>query len=176
MIPAETKKKESIVEYIVYMYQTEDLIISYNFNLDDIYEYVIKHISKDEIARKELLLWYASITEQMNAEKISDSKKRLKSTQSFVAELTRLHHLLLADDKVYNQIYSKANDDINHHISLSKNTIASPIQICLNGIYGLLLLRLDGKNISPEQQATLTEFGSVLTYLSNAYKKSNFSK
>ena len=33
---AENKKKQNISEYIIYMYQMEDLVRSYHFNLEEI--------------------------------------------------------------------------------------------------------------------------------------------
>ena len=170
-LPAALKKKESIAEYIIYMYQTEDLILNYKLNLDDILEYVLRHISSDEQVLKEQLLWYADLIEQMRIEDIVTSKKRLSSTQEYVDQLTRLHENLLATDQSYQNKYTIAEKDIEHHIALSENTIGNPVQICLNGIYGMLLLRLNGKKVSEEQQSTLTKFGSVLEYLSDAYKK-----
>jgi hypothetical protein len=171
MIPANIKKNENIAEYIIYMYQTEDLILTYSYNLDDILEYVIKNMSRDEKVIKEQLLWYANIIEQMKDEGIATSKKRLSSTQVYVDRLTRLHDKLLGADVSYQNIYAKAEKDIRHHITLSENIIENPVQICLNGIYGLLLLKLNGKKVSDGQQTTLANFGSVLEYLSNAYKK-----
>ncbi len=87
-LPAAAKKKESIAEYIIYMYQTEDLILSYDLNLDDILEYVIKHMSSDAQVLKEQLLWYADLIEQMRNENIINSKKRLNSTQAYVTDYT----------------------------------------------------------------------------------------
>ena len=171
MIPANIKKKESIAEYIIFMYQAEDLIKAYDYNLDDILEYVIKHMSSDKEVIKEQLLWYADIIEQMKNEDIAKSKIRLRSTQVYVDRLTRLHDQLLVTDELYQGNYAKADKDIRHHINLSENTIVNPVQICLNGLYGLLLIKLNGKKVSDEQQTTLTNFGSVLEYLSEAYKK-----
>jgi hypothetical protein len=170
-LPAALKKKESIAEYIIYMYQTEDLILNYKLNLDDILKYVLKHMSSDEQVLKEQLLWYADIIEQMRMEDIVTSNKRLSSTQEYVDQLTSLHENLLATDPSYQNIYIIAEKDIEQNIALSEKTIVNPVQICLNGIYGMLLLRLNGKKISEEQQSMLTNFGSVLEYLSEAYKK-----
>ena len=170
-IPAEVKKKESIAEYIIYMYQTEDLILSYEFNLDDLLEYVIKHMSSDEEVIKEQLLWYADIIDQMNNEGVTTSRKRLHSTQAYVDQLTHLHEKNLVASDVYQALYTKAASDIEHHITLSENVIVNPVQICLNAVYGMLLLKLNGKKVTEEQQSTLVNFGSVLEFLSEAYKK-----
>ena len=171
-IPAEIKKKENIAEYIIHMYQTEDLIHAYQFNLDEINAYVIKHMSKDEQVRKEILLWYAGIIEQMQAEGINKPGKHLIATQKYVEALTTLHEKLLVENDFYQATYIKAKKDIANHIALSDGTINNPIQICLNGIYGMLLIRLNGKKISAEQQKTLANFGEVLGTLSRFYKKS----
>jgi hypothetical protein len=171
MIPAEVKKKENIAAYIIHMYQTEDLILTYQFNLNDIHEYVIKHMSKNEAILKELLLWYADIIDQMQSEKIVSSKRRLLSTQDYVSKLTDIHKTLLESDDNYTSTFNKAKGNIDQNIKLSENMIENPVQICLNGIYGMLLLKLNGKKVSDNQQAMLANFGSVLEYLSNAYKK-----
>ncbi len=170
VIPAEVKKKENIAEYIIHMYQTEDLIIAYDFNLDDIFTYVIRHMSKDEQVLKQLLLWYAGIIEAMQAEGVKNSQQRLRATQRYVAELSRLHEALLAGDTKYATLYDKAGKDIQHHIHLSGNTVTNPVQVCLNGLYGMLLLKLNGKKITAGQQAVLEKFGAVLAYLSEVYK------
>ncbi len=171
VIPAEAKKNASIAEYIIHMYQTEDLILNYKLNLDDILEYVIKHMSSDEEILKKLILWYADIIEQMHNEDVVETSKRLSATQYYVDQLTSIHEHLLEEDPEYQIKYHKADDDIRHHIGLSNNKINNPIQICLNGIYGMLLLKLNGKKITDEQQTTLTRFGAVLEHLSEAYKK-----
>ena len=176
MIPAEVKKKENIAEYIIHMYQTEDLVLTYNFNLNEIHEYVIKHMSSDATVLKELLLWYADIIDQMQTEKIIDSKRRLTSTQSYVSQLTNFHNTLLETDDNYTITYNKAKNDIDQNIKLSENTITNPIQICLNGIYGMLLLKLNGKKVTPDQQETLSVFGAVLAYISKEYKKGVLSE
>ena len=171
MIPAETKKNENSAEYIIHMYQTEDLILSFNFNLDDIFTYVIKHMSKDEAELKKLLLWYAGVIEQMQNEKLQETKLRLNSTQAFVELLSGLHQKLQRTDNEYQQLYNEAEEDIKNQIALSGDKISNPIQICLNAVYGMLLIQLNGKKVNKDQQAMLEKFGKVLAFLSNQYRE-----
>ena len=171
MIPAEIKKTENIAEYIVHMYQTEDLILSYNFKLDDIFAYVIKHMTKDEAELKELLLWYASVIEQMQNENVVETKKRLSSTQNIVSELSALHQQLLKSNKDYQQLFNEAESDINQQIELSGKAISDPVQICLNGVYGMMLIQLNGKKVNSAQQAMLQKFGNLLALLSKQYQQ-----
>lgn len=173
MIPAEIKKKENIAEYIIHMYQTEDLILTYEFNLNEILEYVIKHMTKDQEKIKSLLLWYADIIGQMQEENVHITKERLRSTQQYVDVLTDLHKELLKDDSAYKQCFEEAEADINKQIDLSNGLIENPIQICINGVYGLLLIKLKGKDLSAEQKSMVDKFGKVLAFLSEVYSKRN---
>lgn len=173
MLPAEVKKRENIAEYIIHMYQTEDLILSYDFNLDEIFEFVIRHMSKDETELKQLLLWYADIIDRMKQEQVVETKERLRETQSYVGQLTDLHFMLYKKDDAYKAIFDQASEDIRNQLVLSEGKLSNPVQICINGVYGMLLIKLNGKKISPEQQSMIEHFGEVLSYLSKAYRKSN---
>lgn len=169
MIPAEIKKRENIAEYIIHMYQTEDLILSYNFNLDEIFEFVIKHMSKDENELKQLLLWYAEIIEKMKSEQVVETKQRLKQTQVYVDQLTALHNSLIKNDPAYRAIVEPAEADIASQIKLSNHTIKNRVQILLNAVYGMLLIKLSGKKVSSDQQQMIQQFGNILAYLSKKY-------
>ena len=173
MIPAEIKKKENIAEYIIHMYQTEDLILTYEFNLNEILEYVIKHMSKDQEEIKSLLLWYAEIISQMQDENVHITKERLHSTQQYVDALSKLHITLLKEDSAYKECYEEAEGDIKVQIELSKGLVQDPIQICINGVYGMLLIKLKGKDLGTTQKSMVDKFGKVLAYLSQVYTQRN---
>jgi len=170
MIIADKKRKENISEYIIFMYQTEDLVRAYDFNLEEIEKYVISHFPLEDKDKSEVKAWYNQVIEQMKAERI-EKKGHLKETEDIVKDLSDLNKELLKSDKNYRSIYDQAKLHINRHLELSKGTITDSIQICINGIYGLMLLRLNGKKVEESQKATLNSFGDVLSYLSFKYRK-----
>ena len=172
MIPAEVKKRENIAEYIVHMYQTEDLITTFNFNLDEIYEYVIRHMSKEESELKSLLLWYADVIDQMRKENLPVQGKRLAATQAYVKQLGNLHEQLLDNDEEYSLIYGEAENDIQNQVKLSQGQVKDPIQACLNAVYGKLVINLNGKSLPPEHEKMVGQFGRVLAYLAKQYHRS----
>jgi len=172
MIPAEIKKKENIAEYIIHMYQTEDLITTYDFNLDDIFEYVIRHMSKDERNLKSLLLWYADLIEKMQAEGLPKEGQRLAATQYYVNLLSHLHTELLETNTRYSILFKNAKDDIMAQISFAEGKISDPVQICLNAIYGRLIINLNGKKLSSDQEKMIEKFAAILKFLSAEYHKS----
>lgn len=168
---AENKKKHNIGEYIIYMYQMEDLIRSYNFNLDDIRRYVVSHYPITEEEKTEVTLWFDRLISQMNSEDIQE-KGHLAEVQQEVDALAKIHWDLLKSDRDYFEIYQGAKPHLMDFVMAAEGQdLGHEVQICLNGIYGLLLCRLTGKKISDELQRSAEAFGLVLSYLSVVYKE-----
>jgi hypothetical protein len=91
-----------------------------------------------------------------------------------VKELAQLHWDLLKTDKPYFENYSKAKPFILEAIVQADGVdLGNEIQICLNGIYGLLLLRLLDKEVSDGQLKSAEAFGDILSTLNYHYKLKN---
>ncbi|MDN5200932.1 DUF4924 family protein [Fulvivirgaceae bacterium BMA10] len=172
MIIAEQKKKSNISEYIIYMYQTEDLIRSYKFNIDEIATYVVKHIPAQESDKQNLVKWYAEIAKQMQEEGIEKSG-HLSFVNEIMEALSAMNLELIKSDRDYRKIYDQAKIHIKKNRDLSEGKITDDIQICMNGIYGFLLLRMNGKKLDESLQSSINAFGDLLSYLSYKYQKRN---
>lgn len=172
MLVADKKKQKNISEYIIFMYQTEDLIRVYDFDIELIERYVIHHfpISKEE--KQQNKKWYDQVLQKMKSEGIEE-KGHLSEVQMVVDQLLNLHNNLLKDDPEYQKIYQKAKFNIDHNLELSEGKIENEVQICLNGIYGLLLLRMNGRKVDESLMEPLNTFGDLLSYLSYQYKLAN---
>jgi hypothetical protein len=170
---AEHKKQNNIVEYIIHMYQTEDLIRVFDMDIENISQYVIKHIPQGDATKEELIAWYQVILNKMKEEGIEKSG-HLSETQKIVKNLNSLKNQLLSSDKEFEKIYSTAAPSIQEFITMSEGKINDEIQICINGVYGLLLARINGKKVPEDVQPALDQFGNVLSYLSYKYKQQNF--
>jgi hypothetical protein len=109
----------------------------------------------------------------MRSEGIVDSTKRLSLTQDYIEKLTEIHNSLIKSDTEYRRKFTDAEKDINQHIALSGNTIGNPIQICINGLYGMLILKLNGKKIAESDEVKLKKFGAVMAYLSDVFKQNS---
>ncbi|HNP18098.1 MAG TPA: DUF4924 family protein [Fulvivirga sp.] len=170
---ANRKKQNNIAEYIIHMYQTEDLIRAFEFDIEKIKEFVIKNIPENEDSKADLAAWYEA---QLNAIKSQGIEKsgHLKELNEIVAELNSLKDKLIKTDETFNKTYQSAKPFIDKSIGLSKGQITDEIQICLNGIYGLLLLRMNGQHVPNELMESLNHFGDVLSYLSYKYKQGQF--
>ncbi len=170
MIKAEELKAQNISEYIIHMYKSEDLVRTFEFDLTKITDYLIANIPVSASEKKEQILWYASLIENMQKEKIH-TKGHLDELNQLVLELTALHENLLKKDETYKKLAFEAMPFIEKQIETSDYTITNPIVVCLNGIYGFLLLKINSKAVTDIQQEMLNAFGGILSYLSFSYKK-----
>ena len=70
MLIAEQKKKENIAEYILLMYQIEDIVRSAEFDLDKIMDSFVKPQLSDDSFVEANRKWYADLIEQMKAQRL----------------------------------------------------------------------------------------------------------
>ena len=63
MIIASKKRRENIAEYILYMWQIEDLIRANGLDINKIKTNVIDSFQLDEAQKKEMEQWYESLIE-----------------------------------------------------------------------------------------------------------------
>lgn len=167
---AETKKNQNIGEYLIYMYQMEDLIRSYQGNMEEIRQYVITHYPVSEIEKAEIEDWFARLRNNMVADNILE-KGHLRELNHLVELLLQLHYRLLKSDKTYFDSYHKAKPFILDAILAADGEYpGNEIQICINGIYGLLLCRLLGKKVDEQQIKAAKAFGEVLSLLNLVYQ------
>ena len=90
----------------------------------------------------------------------------LSFVQDEVKRLSDLSLQLQVNDENYRAIFNRARPAIRASIVESNGLINDPIQACLNGILGLLIARMNGKEILDDTLAQLDHFGNVLSYLS----------
>ena len=171
---ADRKKAQNIGEYLIYMYQMEDLIRSYQGNLEEIYTYVISHYPVAEEEKQEIKVWFRDLAAQMQKEGLLE-KGHLKSLQEIVNTLLDLHYQLLKSDSGYVETFHQVKPHLLEAIDAAAGEeVGNEIQICLNGVYGLLLCRLLGKKVSDRQLEAADAFGGVLSFLSFAYAQRIF--
>ena len=94
MLIAKQKLKENIAEYILYMYQLEDVIRAYDMELDAIMENYVRPQLSDESNLGEYREWYAGIIQKMKVQKI-EKAGHLLSTRDILVELSYLHNTLM---------------------------------------------------------------------------------
>ncbi|WP_339758142.1 DUF4924 family protein [Algoriphagus aquimarinus] len=167
---AENKKSNNIAEYIIYMYQMEDLIRSYQGNADEIKTFVVEKYPVSAADKTQIADWYLALLDQMEAQDILE-KGHLDELNSLVTDLAQIHWNQLKTDPTYFEAYRKAKPFILDAVMQANGQdLGNEIQICLNGVYGLLLCRLLGRKVSDEQLKSADAYGDILSTLSYHYK------
>lgn len=172
MLIAEQKKQENIAEYILLMYQIEDLVRSADFDLDRIVETFVKPQLPDDSFLEANRKWYADLIEQMKAQRLQKAGHILEIKEILV-ELSYLHNTMLnasADGK-YKGIVDRAIPFIDEFKERSNLKEMNHIEIALHAMYMKLLLRLQKKEITSETEEAFDAMRMMLAFLSRAYKQ-----
>ena len=170
MFVAQQKLNENIAEYILYMYQIEDVIRAYNFEIDRIMDEYVSAQLPDQSFLMQYRTWYAQLIAQMQSQKIEKSG-HLYLIQEVLIELSYLHNTLLnmSDDIRYKELYQVAVEHIEEFKQKSNLKDKNHIEIIFHALYMKLLLRLQKKEISAETEEAFDAMRILAAYLSRAY-------
>ena len=154
MIIAKQKRKENICEYLLYMWQVEDLIRANHLNMDEIRQHVLTRYQQPDEVMREIEQWY----EELN--------------KNVIITLTDLHLRLLKSPKemIYGAAYYKTLPYIVQLRSKSGGEEIPELETCFTAVYGYLMLRMQGKDISPETLEGIKQISSFLALLAAKYK------
>ncbi len=171
MIIAQEKKKTNIIEYLIYMFQIEDIIRSYQFNFEDIKKNIIQQFSAQESMIEEISIWYQGLILQMKEEQIKD-KGHLQFIKNHIADLDDLHRYLIQKQNTeYLQYYSWAKSHIAELQAKNTQQTISETETCLNGLYGYILLKLQKREISKSTQESIESISKLMAKLNQFYFK-----
>ena len=172
MIIAELKKKENIVEYILYMRQLADIMRANNMDIHRIDELLVSKFEVSEKEKRKIHNWYQDLINKMHNENIVVGGD-LKEIKDLIAVLNKIHLTLLNDKEEYrhHELYTWAKPNIDEYKKLSRSNSDNEIEICIDAMYALLLLKLQNKSVSEETAQAMQTFGSLLANLADVYKK-----
>ncbi|WP_289304412.1 DUF4924 family protein [Parabacteroides goldsteinii] len=172
MIVAKQKRKENIAEYLLYMWQVEDLIRANHFDIDSIRRTVISQYDQPDEVKEEIARWYEELIEMMRSEGVME-KGHIQLNKNVIITLTDLHLRLLKSPKemIYGAAYYKTLPYIVQLRAKSGGEELPELETCFNAIYGFLLLRMQGKPVSPETQEAIKQISSFLALLAEKYRE-----
>lgn len=173
MFTATQRKKENIAEYLLYMWQIEDLIRANGLDIDKIGENIIdKYTGLDDNQRRDLYEWYESLIEMMYREGVEKSG-HLQINRNTLTELSDLHSRLMADPRfnAYSREFYRVLPYIVELRAKAGENKAGELETCFTALYGLLMLRLQHKQISKETLEATTQISRLLAMLAQYYNK-----
>ena len=164
-------KKENICEYLLYMWQIEDLIRACGLNMDVLNENVVsKFPVQSEAERKEIYNWYESLIEMMRMENVQE-KGHMQLNKNIIIELDDFHSQLMSSGQVpaYNAKFFHVLPFVNQ-LRMKAEPGIGDIELCFNFMYGIMMLRMKKQSISPETAQTQTEVSKFLVLLAKNFK------
>ena len=172
MIIASQKRKENIAEYLLYMWQIEDIIRAYKLDIDTIDEQIVSKYNVPDDKKKEIREWYESLIDMMRREGVVESG-HLQLNKNVIIDLTDLHLALLKSRKepFYWSTFFKTLPYIVELRAKTGDESVGEIETCFNALYGILMLRLQKKEISEQTQAAMKQISTFLALLSEKYKQ-----
>lgn len=173
MITASKKKKENIAEYLLYMWQIEDLIRAYSLDIDKIQAQIIdRYTDLTQAERLQMREWYESLIDMMRREGVGKTG-HLQLNKNVIIQLDDLHRRLLADAKFANYAaeFYKTLPFIVELRSKAGDAKTDEIESCFNALYGILLLRLQKKDISDATNQAAKQIAGFIALLAAYYKK-----
>ena len=170
MLIAKQLRRENIAEYILYLFQVEDLIRAFYSDEELIQKQLVAKYKTDEITSEQIAKWYINLARMMGKEGISQSG-HLQFLINIINELNEFHLSLLkteVDPKYVQDFRSVAG--LLSELRKKTNTDANDIQLALDSVYGFLLLKLKKTEISAETTEAMKSLGNWLSVLSKHYK------
>lgn len=169
MFIAQEKKKNNILEYILYMWQVENIIRACQFDIELIQSNVIAQLGLTDNDKDLVKEWYLDLIRQMKSQNLKQ-RGHLSFTRDIITELTLLHQTLLKTfkDKSYNPLYNNARADI-YDLQKKQPNDPTEIEACINGMFGLWMLKLRQKEISAETQKSFNRITKLLARLGKNY-------
>ena len=177
MIIAQQKKKENIIEYVLYMWQVEDLIRANKLDMSLIDKQIITGYKQSEDVTLEIRDWWANLCEMMRLENKA-AKGHLQVNINTVNDINRLHTELLKSPKemAYQHLYNSMAFTIQEFDNKSGNSLANDVEICLTAIYSAFLMKLNNREVTEQTDAAIKTFSKLLSVLAKKYKEEQEGK
>ena len=163
-------KEKNIAEYLIYMWQVEDMIRANDCDLEKIRKHMVDVCALAEEQKAELAQWYEDLIEMMRREDVMQSG-HLQINKNIITWLTDLHLQLLRSPKFpyYHAAYYKALPYIVELRAKGANKEEPELENCFEALYGILLLKLQKKKIGEETRKAQEAISGLLAMLANYY-------
>lgn len=171
MLISKQKRKENIAEYLLYMWQIEDMIRALEFDINKIKVAIIEKYDQPEEVKNEMVDWYENLIEMMKIEHVKESG-HLQINKNIVIDLTDLHLRLLKETKevAYQTAFYQALPEISAFRNKNNDQDTPDIEICFTILYGILILNLKGQELTDDTKAAMAPITKYISVLAKKFK------
>ena len=159
---AKAKRRENIAEYILYLWQLEDLLRALQFSPEAIFSTLIaprKDIGEEQ--KHVFLLWYMDLANLLRQEG-KEEKGHLEHT---------LHLMKLPVGAHYRQTYARLEPELPRLRSVLGNPGMNDTELCFRALYAAMLYRIKGEGDKSAVTDTLEYISPVIAELADMHGK-----
>ncbi len=171
MFIAKEKRGSNIAEYVLYMWQIEDLIRAHNFDINRIENDLVRQYQGTNEQIEEIRQWYQGLAESMLIEGIRNYG-HLQFLVTLLEDVNNFHFRLIDSSSHgnYQKLYLSSVRNISElRKKMGHKEKISDMEVCLTALYGLMLMRLKKKPVSKETEEVFSLFSELLAELSRLY-------
>lgn len=160
-------KKTNTAEYLLYMWQVEDLLRAYDCSLTRLKREYISRFNYSDEQKEELADWYGSLISMMNSEGCRESG-HLSINRRVMQEMEERNRRLQteAGHEEYKAQYYRVLPFIVE-LRRKNGGQGGEMETCLGALYGTMMLRLQKKEISPDTEHAIQEITTLVKIMMN---------
>ena len=165
-------RKTNIAEYLLYMWQVEDTIRAFGCSLSRIRKEYVERFDYTDEQKEEETDRFGNLIRMMNSEGCRE-QGHLQINKVVMQQLQELHAQLLASSKFpfYNAEYYKVLPYIVELRNRGSNKEENEVETCFNSLYGVMMLRLQKKELTANTQHAVKEISTFIGMLNDYYLK-----
>lgn len=168
-----SKRKENIAEYILYLWQIEDLLRALQFSPEAVYTTLIAPRKElDEQQKSAFLIWYMDLANLLRQEG-KEEKGHLEHTLHLIQDLHDLHLRLLKlpAGEHYRKTLATLEPELPKLRAVIGNPGMSDTELCFRALYAAMLYRIKGQGESAAVSDTLQFISPVVAGLAALHGK-----
>ena len=145
MDTAQSKRKENIAEYILYLWQLEDLLRALQFSPEAVYSQLVAPRNLPEEQKLVFLQWYMEIADLLRKEG-KEQSGHLDHTLHLIGDMHNLHLQLLRNPvgEHYRATFAQLEPELPKLRALLRHDDMSDTEIEFRALYAAMLYRIKG--------------------------------
>lgn len=171
MLIAQQKRQENIAEYLLYMWQVEDLLRACDLDDARIDQLLVARFSTVTQDLAPIRQWYLELRDMMLSEGKRDSG-HLQINENILTDMTDLHlHLLKkGDDAIYTSCFYSTLPYIVELRGKEGEQKVGELETCFTALYGLMILHMQKREVSEQTKAAMQQISKFIALLADKYK------
>jgi hypothetical protein len=171
MLTAREKRNNNPAEYLIYMFQVEDMLRAFNGDLQQIEDHLVTPRNLPASVHKEMVDWYANLVLMMEKEKIRE-KGHLQFILNLINDLYDFHLRVMEyeADEEYIRTY-RATAGLIAEVKRKSDNGMNEVETVLTALYGYMMLKISGKKVTTETSEAMHQFSRWLGMLSSLFRR-----